>query len=102
MFLLNVFTVKSACARINAVEALAIVKFWFSNTNMADAPVLLLQLYRDLLTLQPHYPSSVDAVINRLQTHLYFVSEEVTPMALASPLLDNAERTALAEVVIEL
>ena len=89
-----------ACRRINAVECLAIVQYWFTATNAADAPVLQLKLYRDLLALRRHYQGPVDAVLNRLQTHLYFVSEEMTPLALASPLLDDGERSALAKVLM--
>ena len=60
--------------------------------------MLQLKLYRDLLALQRHFPGPVDAVITRLQNHLYFVCEEMTPLALASPLLDDKERVTLAKV----
>ena len=68
-------------------------------TNAADAPILQLQLYRDLLSIQPFFPSAVEAVIKRLQCHLYFVCEEMTPLALASPRLKEEERAALAKVI---
>ena len=74
------------------------MQYWFLTTNAADAPILQLKLYRDLVALRCHYPKLVDAAIRRLQNHLYFVCEEMTPLALASPLLDDAERQALAQV----
>ena len=68
-------------------------------TNVADAPILQLQLYWDLLSIQPFFPSAVEAVIKRLQCHLYFVCEEMTPLALASPRLKEEEHAALAKVI---
>ena len=92
--------INAACKRINAIESLVITKYWFKMTNAADAPILQLQLYRDLLAIQPFFPSAVEAVIKRLQCHLYFVSEEMTPLALASPRLSEEERAALVTVIV--
>ena len=87
-----------AIHRINTIETLAITQYWFRATNAADTPVLQLKLYQDLLALRRHFPALVDAVISRLQTHLYFLCEEMTALALASDLLDDAQRSALAKV----
>ena len=78
---------------------MAVTQYWFRATNAADTPVLQLKLYKDLLVLQRRYPASVDAVITRLQKHLYFLCEEMTPLALASDLLDDAQRSSLAKVL---
>ena len=80
------------------IESLAIIQYWFRATNGADAPVLQLKLYKDLLALRRHYQASVDAVISRLANHLYFLTEELTPLALASPLLDDNQRLSIAKV----
>ena len=87
-----------ACAQINLIESHAIIQYWFNATNAADAPVLQLKLYKDLLTLGRHYEGPVKAVLERLQNHLYFLCEEMTPLALASPLLDKDQRVSLAKV----
>ena len=88
-------------ARINLVVALVLTKFWFSNTNGADAPYHQLIMYKDLLALRPQSPKIVDAALTRLQSHLWYVSEEITPLALTSSFVSNEERVAMAEVTMD-
>ena len=87
-----------ALARINLILVLAIVKFWFLNTNGADAAFHQLRLYKDLQSLRPHSPPLVDADEKRLQNHLWFLSEEITPLVLTSSLVTYTERARVAEV----
>ena len=78
--------------------SLAIVPFWFENIDGANAALHQLRLYQKLVNLRPHATVLVDAVVDRLQDHLWYVSEEITPLALASPLMSDEDRAELAEV----
>ena len=89
----------SACTRINFVDALALTKYWFSMTNGADAPAQQLQLFKDLTALRQYHPSLVDACLERFQAHLWFLTEEMTPLALTSDLVNDQDRAAIAKVL---
>ena len=88
----------TACVRINAIVALVLVKFWFVMTNAADASVHQLKLYQELLELRPFFSTLVEAVIKKLQTHLWFLTEEMVPLAVTSSLLNDEDRKNLAQV----
>ena len=76
----------TACTRINAIVALVLVKFWFVMTNAADASVHQLKLYQELLELRLFFSTLVEAVIKKLQMHLWFLTEEMVPLAVTSSL----------------
>ena len=94
----HILLLNEACARINVIIALCLAKYWFAMTNAADAPVHQIRLYQDLLALHPFFTASADACLKRLQCHLWFVSEEMTPLALTSSLLSNEARTDIPQV----
>ena len=77
---------------------LALVKFWFLNTNGADAPFHQLQLYKDLENLRPYAPRLVEAAVARLQNHLWYLSEEISVLALTSSLVHPEEKASMAQV----
>ena len=68
--------------------------------NAADAPVMQLQFYQDLLEFKKFYPALAEAVISRFQRHLWYVCEEVVPLALASNLLQPAEKADIAKAIL--
>ena len=88
----------TACTRINAIVALVLVKFWFVMTNAADASVHQLKLYQELLELRLFFSTLVEAVIKKLQMHLWFLTEEMVPLAVTSSLLNDEDRKNLAQV----
>ena len=61
-----------------------LVQYWFKAKNAANAPVLQLKLYHDLLALRHHFLGAVDAMLIHLQNQLYFVCEVMSLHALAS------------------
>ena len=87
----------TACTRINAIVALVLVKFWFVMTNAADASVHQLKLYQELLELRLFFSTLVEAVIKKLQMHLWFLTEEMVPLAVTSSLLNDEDRKNLAQ-----
>ena len=88
----------TACTRINAIVALVLVKFWFVMTNAADASVHQLKLYQELLELRLFFSTLVEAVIKKLQTHLWFLTKEMVPLAVTSSLLKDEDWKNLAQV----
>ena len=87
------------CERINILMALILVRYWFLMTNAANAAVLQLQLYHDLLEFQKNFPTLADTIISRLQNHLWYSSEEITLLAITSCLVGEEERQ---EVTLEI
>ena len=57
--------------RISLMFPLIFVRYWFLMTNGRDAAVYQLRLYEDLLEFKKFDPSLADAVITRMQHHLW-------------------------------
>ena len=68
----------------------------------ADAAIRQLSLYETLMILQPFSRKIVDACIFKLQNHLWYTCQEMTPLAIASTLISDEERTQLAWVWLNL
>ena len=81
---------------ISVVVSLTQVKFWFIMTCGANAAIQQLLLDKDLMI---HFsPKFVDACIVRLQNHLWYICEEMTPLAIASTLICDSEYEKLARL----
>ena len=92
----------TALERISVVVSLTLVMFWFHMTCGADAAIRQLSLYKDLMILWPFSTKLVDACIAKLQNHLWYTCQEMTPLAIASTLISDEERTQLARVWLNL
>ena len=65
-----------------------------------DAPKQQIGMYNDLVALRPYNPPLADAFIRRLQSHLWYVSEEITTLALTSDLLTSLEKEQVAARIL--
>jgi hypothetical protein len=88
--------------RMCLFNALFYVKFWLSATSAADAPVNDLQ-FRNVLT---HYrkvdPVVADAAVEALNRHLWYLTEEIAPLALFSNLVTEGEKKQIARELIRM
>ena len=80
----------TALERISLFVSLTLVNFWF------------LMTYKTLMILWPFSTKLVDACIFKLQNHLWYTCQEMTPLAIASTLISDEERTQLARVRLNL
>ena len=88
--------------RISVVVFLTLVNFWFLMTCGADAAIWQHLLYKTLMILRPFSTNSVNACIFNFQNHLWYTCQEMTPLAIASTLISDEERTQLARVWLNL
>ena len=88
--------------RISVVVFLTLVNFWFLMTCGADAAIRQHLLYKTLMILRPFSTKPVNACIFNFQNHLWYTCQEMTPLAIASTLISDKERTQLARVWLNL
>ena len=75
--------------------------YWFSCTKLCDAPVLTLQLHRDLTAWASRDEQATKAAVRKLDLHLDYVNARNVTMALASSLLDSDSKAKLAATILE-
>jgi hypothetical protein len=77
-----------------------IIKFWFSANQTANAPKNLLDVYKELVLWRRFDRPLANAVIDRLQRHLYLLSEETTPFSLAATNVSPQEKAEIAQALM--
>ena len=80
--------------------ALILVRYWFAASNAADAAFYQIDLFEDLLLYRRFEPDLADAVIKRLQCHLWMSSPEFVVFGLASSKLLDVEKERLAAAIL--
>jgi hypothetical protein len=88
--------------RICLFNALLHVKFWLSATSAVDAPVNDLQFWNDLKWFRKVDPVVADAALTALNRHLWYLTEEITPLALFSNLVSDAEKKQIARQLLRM
>ena len=69
--------------------------------HVEDAAVYQIRLLEDLHEFGKFFPNLAGAVSNRLQHHLWYCSEEITPLSLASSLVSTEEKAMIAAAILE-
>lgn len=82
--------------RLNRFLALFYTPVWMSATSAADAPVRDLQLYQDMLRYKKTDSEVAKAVLEKLENHRWYLTQEVVPFALCSSMLNNKQKQDLA------
>lgn len=81
--------------------ALILVRHWFEASNAADAPYNQIDVFEDLLLFRRIDQPLADAVIDRLQNHLWMPSGEFVVFACASSKVPDAEKEKLAAAILQ-
>jgi hypothetical protein len=87
--------------RICLFNALIYIRAWLSATSARDAPVNDLQLWNDLNKYSQVDPGVADAARTALQRHLWYVTEELAPFALFSPLVSDSDKKEIVQQLMK-
>jgi len=68
------------------------VKAWLSAGSAADAPVNDLQLWNDLIWYKQFIAAVAQAAMTALNRHLWYLTKEIAPFALFSPLVSDSNK----------
>ena len=90
----------SGLERVNRILSLILVRHFFSTSNAADAAFHQLDVYEDLLIFRQYDQPLADAVINRMQTHLWYASPEFVVFSIASRHVSDAEKQELGAAIL--
>ena len=67
-----------------------------SSTLAADAPANDLQFMKDMIKFRRRDPEIAQAVLQKLENHIWHLTQEVVPFALFSSTLSNKEKQEIA------
>lgn len=87
--------------RVNKIMSLILVHHFFETECASNAAYSQLQLFEDLTIFRKFDEPLANAVIYRLQAHLWYSSPEFIPFALASPNVPDVEKQKLATAILE-
>ena len=90
----------SGLKRVNRILSLILVRHFFQTATAADAAKNQLDIFEDLLIFRRFDRPLANAVIKRLQTHLWFTSPEYVVFSLASRHLPDAAKQDLAAAIL--
>ena len=76
--------------------------WWLTCRNTVDSPYNDLQLYKRLLEYETVDKVISQSAIRALNRHLWYLTEEMVPLALFSKLVPSTERRALADALLKL
>ncbi|KAG0727188.1 hypothetical protein GWK47_004054 [Chionoecetes opilio] len=68
---------------------------WMSSTLAADAPANDLQFMKDMMKFKRTDPEIAQAVLQKLENHKWYLTQEVVPFALFGSRLSDKEKQAL-------
>ena len=77
------------------------MRHFFSTVTAADAAYHQIDIYEDLMIFQKFDRSLGEAVVKRLQTHLWYTLPEFVVFALASDRVSDADKQDLAEEILK-
>lgn len=72
--------------RMNTFLSLFYTSAWMKSSIGADAPINDLQLFKDMIAYRDIDPEVADIVIDKMENHCWYLTEEVVPFALFSKL----------------
>jgi len=75
-------------------------KYFLHSMFPAEASCLDLELWKDNQHFKEGDPTLVESVGLLIKGHMWYDSEELTPMALADPDLDNTTKDAIADAML--
>ena len=79
--------------------SMILVRHFFHAKNAADAVIHQLDLYNDLLIFRKFDQELADAIIKRLQRHLWYSCEEFVVFSIVSELISDDERAELGMAI---
>ena len=85
---------------MNAVAAYILIWLWFGAFSAADAPVNQITAYHDLRIYEEYDAPLAKAILKRTQNHLWYASEELVVLSLASDKVSADEKREVADAVL--
>ncbi|KAG0728789.1 hypothetical protein GWK47_031788 [Chionoecetes opilio] len=78
--------------RLNLFLGLFYTPMWMSSTLAADAPANDLQFMKDMMKFKRTDPEIAQAVLQKLENHKWYLTQEVVPFALFGSRLSDKEK----------
>ena len=91
---------QEAIARISEFIICIYCVNWFSCTKAADAAFHQLQMFKDLVKWRKVDVEIADIGLHKLSKHLWYLTEELVPMSLASDLISSKDKQAIASAIL--
>ncbi|KAG0712250.1 hypothetical protein GWK47_018903 [Chionoecetes opilio] len=82
--------------RLNLFLGLFYTPMWMSSTLAADAPANDLQFMKDMMKFKRTDPEIAQAVLQKLENHKWYLTQEVVPFALFGSRLSDKEKQDIA------
>ena len=73
--------------------------YWFTASGIADIPLLTLQLHKDLRDWESRDRTASRAALKKVDLHTDYLSGRAVVMALASDMVDNETKMAMADAL---
>jgi hypothetical protein len=87
---------QSKLARMNTFLALFYTPRWMSAASAADAPVHDLSLIQDMLRYKETDPELANAVLKKMDNHMWYLTQEMVPFVLFSSNVSNSLKQDIA------
>ena len=87
--------------RFAIFASLYYAEFWFKAPLAAEAPIMALQLYKNMLEYKKHDSKVATAVLNKLNGHTWYLNQEYVPLSLFSSNVSDREKESIAKKLRE-
>ena len=87
--------------RFCTFNALYYVPHWLSSSKGIDAPVNDLAFWNDMQTLKKVDKPIADAALASMENHMWYTSEELSPLAMFSDKVSASEKTKMAKRILK-
>ena len=83
--------------RFAIFASLFYAEIWFKSTLAAEAPLMYLQLFKDMLQYKKHDSEVANAVLDKLNGHTWYLNQEYVPLSLFSSNISDQEKELIAK-----